>query len=215
MPIYVDTLPQNIEPSTAVSIYDVLRALPDKIDYDLNVWVAGKLARYGWTSETIIFLVEMVGDPPSEVMQYFSSLMKPLGLAATASSAWRNEQWQALRLYNGGRLIVDRSTMSYTELPMPVAQAPRLTVEEVVAKLPPTVPWQFPIWLTGGLVKNGWSANDADVMVDSKVDRAVYLELRQFFTKLFGWKTDVGSIFMPEREPIYLYKIYDGGKLCL
>ncbi|MBF0484717.1 MAG: hypothetical protein HQL25_08455 [Candidatus Omnitrophica bacterium] len=68
------------------------------------------------------------------------------------------------------------------------------------------------MYLTGGLVKNGWSCNDADIIIFEEEAKPHLAQIRNYFTDLFGWKTDVGQVVMADREPVYLYKIYEGGK---
>ena len=134
----------------------------------------------------------------------------------------------ALRLYNEGKLILDKKTLAYKEAPIPIKKLPCITSEEVLAKCPVTIPWTFDIYLTGGVVRKGWSSNDVDLIVTRKgvpvrtlaepilqeVPPKVLYEMKRFFTNLFNWHTDVGRAVMPEREPVYLYKLYEDGKLC-
>ena len=91
---------------------------------------------------------------------------------------------------------------------------PVITSDEVTALLPKNVKWSCDIFLTGGIVKNGWSANDADILAPDATKEEM-AEMRDFFTKLFGWKTDVGQHVMPEREPVYLCKIFSNTLKCL
>jgi len=216
MPEYVHTLPQSSKPAINVTIFDVIGALPEVLSYPilLDVWVGGQLARYGRTSKNIIFLVRQVDEPPPEMKLYFNELVKPLGASATVSECWLNNTIAAVKLYNAGRLIVDKKTFTYTELPSPVERCPVLTVTDVLDKLPETVPWTFPIYLTGGLVKNGFSNHDVDFIVFAEVQTSTLAEIRDYFVKLFSWRSDVGRHVMPDREPVYLYLLYNGGKLC-
>lgn len=209
MPVVTNTLPQNIDEIKFITIKDVLEMLPDELQYPLDIWIGGKLARYGQTSDALMFLTDQEDETSTELKLYFEGLCLPY--PATLSEEWRNERISAVRLYNGGRLILDRDTLTYKELPSPTRKLPVITVEEVKAKLPKTIEWNETVYMTGSLVKNGWSGNDVDFMVDTE-DTKIFRQMRNYFTTLLGVKVDVGNAFMPEREPVYKVKIYEGGK---
>ena len=215
MPIVSEVLPQITQQIETVTIKEVVAVLPEVLPWALNVWVGDKLARFGRTADAIIFLAEMDSEPTVEQRLYFENLMQPLGVAATLYEGWKNKQHEVIRLYNEGRLIVDPATMTYRELPTPVHTVPILTVEELKRKLPKTVPWPHKIYLTGGIVKNGWSANDVDFLVPDVVDRDILAQIRKHFSHLLGWKVDVGNKVMPEREPVYLFLLYQEGTSLL
>lgn len=208
MPTITNSLPQRDEPIRITTFRDLIDTLPETIEFPLNIWIGGKLARYGQTSDNLVFLVEGEGDTSTELKLYFESISP---IPATVSTEWRNEKMGAVRLYNEGALIIDKKTLSYTELPKPTKLPPIITLEEIMKKLPKQVEWKQDIYLTGGLVKNGWSGNDVDFMTDADTD--TFVKMKTFFTNLLGVKVDVGNASMPEREPIYKYLIYKGG-LC-
>lgn len=211
MPIYTDTLPQNSTPIKTITFKEVLGVLPVSLPFSLNFWIAGKLARYGRTTDNLIFLVE--GDETEEMRNFFNALVEPLGIHATVSGNWKGNKYQAVRLYNEGRLIIDKETIAYTELPAETREAPVLTAQEALSRMPQTVEWKQTLYLTGGLVKNGWSANDGDIIVTGDIERKELGRMSRFFTEATGWKFDVGQAVMPEREPVYLYRLYENG--CL
>ena len=215
MPIFTDKLPQQTQPTTDVNIFEVIALLPETIPFAVNIWVADQLARYGRTSRSIRFILEQPNETTTEQKLYFEGLMKPLEISATAANCWKDSTTAAIRLYNNGRLIIDKKTFTYTELPSPVHQCPVITAEEIISQVPETVPWKATIYLTGSVVKNGYSSNDADMIVfDKSVPNAILGEMRDFFTSCLHWKTDVGREVMLPREPVYLYKLYEDGKLC-
>ena len=214
MPTYTDKLPQETLPIKTITIDEVVAVLPETLPFPINLWIADKLARFGKTTESLIFLVEMEEEPSVEMRMYFEKLFEPLGFPATVFEDWKSKQYQAIRLYNEGRLIIDKATMTYKELPTPVHIAPVLTVEEFNKKLPNKIQWMQTIYLTGGLLKNGWSANDVDFIVFDG-ENEVLAEIRDYFTKRLGWKVDVGKNVMKEREPVFLYKLYEEGWLRL
>ncbi len=213
-------LPQDQHPTAVVTIGDLLSVLPDTLPIDLNVWIGGRIARDGKTASTLVFLIESEEEPSAEIKQYFSSLVQPLGIQATVSNAWRNESITAMRLYNLGRLIVDKSTCQYTELPGPIVARPDITVQEIIAKLPDTIPFTETLWLTGSLVKNGWSCKDVDILVGSTTDftdavaAATLSAIRKFFVAVLECRVDVGARVMPEREPVFVFKLYESGNKC-
>jgi hypothetical protein len=160
--------------------------------------------------------------------QFFSSLIAPIGLQATVSDEWQNRMMDPLRVYNEGRLIVDPVTFVYKEFPAPTIHPPVITADEVKAKLPKTIEWLFPIYLTGSLVKSGWSGNDIDFIVfDETIPNKVFSAMKKYFSNVFGlktdahlWQVDFGTKVMSERDtpqigPVYLCKIYEGGKCLL
>ena len=216
MAIETATLPQTVEGIKVTTFADLIGILPERISYRMNVWIADKLARFGVTTDNLIFLVELDGEPSVDLRTYFDELVKPLGIAATVSESWKNSKFAAMRLYNDGRLIIDKKTSAYKELPASTRTAPIITVDTLRSKLPKTIEWKCTLWLTGGIVKNGWSANDVDIIIfEPQGDVRIYARIRDFFTKMLGWKTDVGTKVMPEREPVYLFKLYENGLLCL
>jgi len=208
MPELTDTVPQNKYPISIYTFKDVIDKLPDKLNYPLNIWIGGRLARYGQTSDALAFLVEQDEEPSTELRIYFEKLLDPI--PATVLNNWRDEKILAVRLYNEGRLIIDRNTLTYTELPSPTAHPPILKVDEVLAKLPRNIHWKETVYLTGSLVRYGWSGNDVDFMVDTD-NLATFKEMRNYFSNILGVKVDVGNTDMPEREPVYKFKLYEGG----
>lgn len=212
MATITDKIPQEIETVKITTFRDLVSVLPDKLDYEINVWIGGKLARYGQTSDNVVFLIESEGETSTEMKQYFSKIGK--GFDATASHRIFDQGIGAVRIYNEGRLIVDRETLCLTELPTPTLTPPILTLDKVLSVLPKQIERKETVYLTGSLVRFGWSGNDADFMVDSD-DSAVYRELRDLFREAIGWKVDVGNADMPERSPVYKFKIYEDGKCLL
>jgi hypothetical protein len=208
----VTTLPQTTTPIHTVTIREVVDVLPKTLPWPITVWVGDRLARFGRTTESITFLAEMDNEPTVEQRTFFEGLIAPLGLPATLIEDWKNQRYSAIRLYNEGKLIVDKDTMTYTELPTPVYEPPVLTVEEAVKLLPKEVPWKDKIWLTGGLVKNGWTANDFDFIAETD-DQVRLREMAMWFTKETGWKTHVGLEVMKDKEPVFMYLCYEEGQL--
>jgi len=214
MPIYINTLPQNTEPIKTTTLHDLISILPDEIPFKQNVWIAGKIVRYGITIENLIFLIEQDVIPTIEQRQYFSSIVKPLGISATCINNWNDETFLAMQIYSEGVLMVDKDTLSYKMLPMKRPELPKITVQEVLDKLPKIIDYKGMIYLTGSLVKAGWSCNDVDFKIEGKVeDTKIFATLIKIFNTALGWKVHVGNAPMEEREPIYLFKIYEEGKL--
>jgi hypothetical protein len=223
----LDTIPAAAELPPKITFADLVPLLPDSIPYEYNVYVGGDLAKYGATSRTIIFLMENRIEPIAEVMGYFNDLVSPTGLAGTVTNNLYNPESPAIRLYSNGRLIIDRQTLAFTELPTPIQQRPEVTIEDVISKLPAEIPFAETIYLTGSVALNGWSANDVDFLVgDANVskgavqfngmqDRERLDEVRQYFSQSIGWKVHAGRKIMHEREPVVLLKVYENGLLCL
>ena len=214
MPIYTDTLPQSTTVIKTITFKDLLSVLPDELPFRYNFWISGRLAKFGITNENLVFLVELSEEPSVEMRNLFMPFTSKLGFDSTVSNAWKNLNLTSVRLYSEGKLMVDRETMACKSLPAPT-ELPRITSAEILAKLPETIPWTETLYLTGGIVKNGFSCNDADIICAERVDVSVLSKMRKYFTNLFGWKTDIGMTVMADREPVYLYKIYEGGKRCL
>ena len=215
MPVYVDSFPQSTTPITVVNIRELVAVLPEELPWKINVWLGGKLARFGVTTEVIVFLAEMEAEPSVEQRLYFERLIAPLGLPATLYEGWRSKRYEAVRLYNEGLLAIDRETLCYRCLPTPVYAAPIITKEEFLARMPRSIPYCGVVYLTGGMVKNGWSANDIDFIVPEVRDRFESYSMAKYFSDILGWKVDVGPEVMKEREPVYLFKLYEGGKWLL
>lgn len=214
MAVYVDTIPQKEIEIRILTITKLVQCLPEKIDYDLDVWVGGKLSRYGKTTENLTFLVKMDNEPSSEIMQYFNSLITPLKYEATVSENWRNENLSVIKLYNKGKLIIDKETMTYKELPSVIEEtALQITIDDIMPKFPKEIEFEKTIYLTGGMVRNGFSNNDVDFIVFDSTNEERF-KLRQFLSDILGLKIHVGSFVMTNREPVYLYKLYENGKLC-
>src|SRR6476661_3673536 len=154
MPIITDKLPQDIEPVKTITLKEVLEILPENLDYPIDVWIGGKLARYGQTDGNLVFFTDE--EPTVKLRLYFEKLCKAVA-PATIDNQWLDQRITAIRLYNQGKLILDKETCTYKELPQPTKRMPIITVKDVVAKLPKEVPWKNTTYLVGGLVKNGWS----------------------------------------------------------
>lgn len=219
MPIFVTELPQQELPVNDITLPQLVAALPQTLAYPVKVWVTGEMAKYGRGTNNLIFLVDIEDEPPVEMKEYFNALVEPLGVSATAAHDWRDRKWMGKKggvmpLYNDGRLIIDKETMAYTETPQPASMAPVITLADLRRKLPQAVEWTDTIHLTGSLAWRGWSANDVDMVVlAEEADRPKQSAMSAFFSGLLGWKTDVGHAVMPEREPVYLFKLYENGQL--
>lgn len=213
MPIYTDTLPQKTEVIKTVTFKDLLSVLPDTLPFKQHFWISGKLARFGITTENLIFLTNQDDEPNAELKTCFEPFISKLGKSSTVLNHWKQARFQTILLYDNGELIVDKETLAFKKLPSPT-QVPIITTEFVLSKLPETIPWDETLYLTGGIVKNGFSCNDADIICFELTEVKKLAQMRDFFTDLFGWKTDVGVSVMKNREPVYLYKIYEGGKRC-
>jgi len=213
MPIYVTECPQNVAEIKTTTLQDVVRILPDFLLEPLNVWITGKIVQFGRTDGNLIFTVEGK-EPTPRIKHLFHTFVSDLGIQGTVDNQWKNQKFVALRLYDNGKLIIDKNTLQYTKIPSPTKEPAIVTCKEVLEKLPDTISWPITLYLTGGIVRCGWSVNDLDIITFERQDRTTLVELRNFFTNLFGWKTDVGFTIMTEREPVYLYKIYEQGKKC-
>ncbi|MFA9202152.1 MAG: hypothetical protein ACEQSC_01210 [Candidatus Nanopelagicaceae bacterium] len=224
MPIFCKQFPQGEKPIIRVTLAQLVKVLPEKLPYELNVWVSGRLSRDGVTSENITFIAEIDIEPSNEQKEYFNSLVKPLGLAATLSENWRKKDLALIRLYNHGRKILD-DDLRFIEPPAPISLPPELTAQYIRYRLPKEISILETIWFTGSIVKNGFSSNDLDILVGDLDDKgqtlnyeanqAPRLAVKKYFSELLSCKVDCGVSVMPEREPVYLIKAYEGGKLCL
>ena len=211
----VTTLPQNHVEVKKVTIFDVVSLLDETLPPyvgKLNVWIAGRLAKYGVTHENLIFLMEQEQEATTEQRMYWENIIRPLGIASTGSENWKDTMAK-LRLYNLGELIIDKKTLQYKQVPYPVTLSTALTREELFKRLPKEIPFTETIWLTGGIVKNDETYNDIDLVVFEPIeDKTRYAKIRLFIEKVIGWKTDIGTREMPEREPIF-FKLYENGIL--
>ena len=207
MPIYVDTFPQELRPIRTITINHLLHILPKKVN-GLNAWIGGRIARYGKTSEeNLIFFIEQETEPTTVQMEFFNEIVLPLKITATVSNDWRDERITALRIYDNGELI----RYAYK----PVTGHPEITKDYVIDKLLsfPEIDIEGDIYLTGSLVKYGWSKNDVDFIIFT-TDHNVISKARFILSGILKCKVHVGNKIMEEREPVYLYKIYSDGLLC-
>jgi hypothetical protein len=204
--IYVNKFPQEIDPMEHITINQLVDVLPDSIPYNLNVWISGDLAKYGKTTQNLCFLIEQDSEPSNELMNYFDSLVKPLGKSATASHHWRNDLFTKLSLYQNGKLIRKEHFV--------IDGISEITSDYVKEYLPKAVPTHDPIYLTGSIVRQGWSRNDVDFICFNE-DTELLANLRKYLSNSLKCKVHVGNQVMPEREPVYLCKTYEEGALCL
>jgi hypothetical protein len=212
MPTFVTTLPQTTTPIITVTLPDLVKILPDKLPWSINIWIGDKLSIYGITAENLVFLTDEP-TPTAEQKQYFNDLVKSLGAEATLYEGWKNEEYRMLPLYCNGALNINRD-MTY-KVPKTVYQAPVLKLDEAITKLPKKIPFKHKLYFTGGLVKNGWTANDFDFIAPDVEDRDELRKMAKYFTDILGWKTDVGHAVMIEREPVFLYPMYKDGQCLL
>lgn len=209
MPTFVNTLPQKEREISIITIKEVVDKLPEELPWKINVWIADKLAKYGITTEALIFLVEQEEEPSIDMRMFFEELFKPF--PATVYEDFMNRKYSAIRLYNEGKLIINKEDMTYKELPTPIYKAPILTIDKLMIMLPNEIKYTDKIYLTGGMVKNGFSNNDIDLIIFEEEDKGRLLEIALYFEKLTGWKVHCGNSVMKEREPVYCFLLYDGG----
>lgn len=218
MPITIERLPASSEKSY-ITFQQVLNILPDELPFKRNVWIGGRLLRYGkeFSDVALPFQIETRFEVETEIRQYFGELFVAAGYSATASNQWKSNKQPMIRLYNDGKLIIDRNTQTFIEPPSPTRLSPTLTVEEVMTRLPQSLPFPVTVWLTGSLARYGQTWNDADFIIFELEDWQQYHgELKRLFEEvLAGWKCDVGKQVMPEREPVSLFRLYDQGQLTV
>ncbi len=224
MGILINQFPQNTDPATYTTLSQLVDVLPKKLPNNskLNVWVGGKLGRYGATSGNVVFCSDQATEPTNAEMDYWNSLVTPLGISATLSIHWRKEDVATVRLYDDGKLIL-KNDLTYSKAPSPPPQKEIITAAWLRSKLPDTIPFPQPIYITGSLVKSGKSNNDVDLLVGvltgpdtfEPIDHKIYSDIKEYFRELLGAKVDVGHRIMGEREPVYYVKAYDGGVKCL
>lgn len=183
MPQIITTLPNNATPVKSTTLLQILAVLPDTAPFAYNFALGDRLLRDGQTAATNIFFYTDIGrDPTSDERQAFSSYLKPLGLTCTVLPNW-GTNLKLARIYNSGKLCVDRTTGQYTQLPEPSAFSTQFTIDQFKALLPATLPspsakyfppntqappatdpLQQDIYLTGSLALNLWTCNDVDLM---------------------------------------------------
>lgn len=209
MSIIVNTL-QEVKRVPMVTFKDLLAVLPETLAVKADVWVSGPMARYGKTAEKLLFLLR---EDSVEVKDFLNFLISPLGLGAQFSMGWRQAGISAVRLYAKGELVWDRDVVAYKLPLIPVESPIHMTVQEVLAALPDTVPFEETIYLTGGMVRQGFSCQDVDFLVlDTRVVGQKLADMRDYFKQYLWLSVDVGNRVMPDREPVYLYKIYEQNK---
>lgn len=202
--IETNTFPQRITEVKTTKLIDIVRVLPWQLPWDINVVLLGKYASFGQGIGNLQFAADIDYEPTNEMREYFNAIAKKIGLSGTLLKNFKSNSYKKVRLYNRGWRIVDDNGC-YTEVPTTSLQAPILTAEDVKERLPKEVPFDFDIYITGGVVANGWSANDLDLIVDNKDNCK---EVKKFFQEVIGWKVDVGTTVMEERHPVYRCLIY-------
>lgn len=209
--IIVNTFPQKITPVKSITREEVIAKLPKRLKWKLNFYISGKLARDGKTAEALIFLVEQEDEPSVEMRMFFEKLFEPY--PATVLEQWR--RFDAIRIYNKGRLIIDPKTMCFTELPSPIFSPSEITAEEIKKRLPKEVPFKYSLKIVGGMESNGWSRNDVDFITFDTTDGKELKRIAKYFSDVLKCKVEVGCVVMEEREPIHSFELYKDGKCQL
>lgn len=216
MPIYTDHLPQVTQDIHTTTLKTLLSVLPDTFLYPIDVWLTDKLVWYGQTADTTIIFLAPGNNIGMEALQvYLTSLLTPLGLIAAVQIKFARTNITALRLYDKGTLIIDRDTLMYKTVPTPAVLPPIITTEDIKLYAPLTIPWTQTLFLTGGIVKNGWSGHDVDIITFDIISPTQVPEMRELFRNALGWAIDIGYQVMTNREPVYLFKLYENGNRCL
>lgn len=212
MPILCENLPQTETNFPVYTLKELISILPDKIPFQDRIWVTGKVVRFGISGDNILFVTD--GPVSQELNTFFLEVVNPLNVYSVVKNEWRSHKFIALRLYQDGELIIDKATLEYKKIPNSTKDIILATTDDIRAKLPPTIPWNYEIYLTGGLVKYGWSAKDVDIIILEPIEAQELLKIKNYFAGILGWPVDAFDRPAPDREPIYLFKIYRGGRLC-
>jgi hypothetical protein len=213
MPIYSEHFPQKDVVFQTITLKDLIMSLPEQISYFGNIWLTGKVVYFGIVSQDLTILTDSeIANPKIET--YFREILASFGLTVKVSSRWNKDTYTALKIYQDGKLMVDKETLTYNIVPNPAMGVNIITASQVKNRLPKTIPYYQTIYLTGGVVKNGWSANDVDFIVFDLLDPIEMGKLRHYFTNLLDWKVDIGPKVMTQKEPVYLYKVYENGQFC-
>jgi hypothetical protein len=213
MSVIIETLPSSTA-SQSVTLVEVIGSLPDVLPFPRTIWIGGRLMKCGkeFKDNAIVFYVETNFEIEPAIKQFFNTAMQTLGCEATASNQWRSQKGR-FPIYTKGVLMVDRTSGMINHLPEATDLDEELTVEELCAAIPQSLPWKIDVWLTGSLAKEGKTWNDADFIIfeenDWKAHAKDFKALLEEVTN--GWRCDVGKAVMPDREPVYLFKLYDKG----
>lgn len=222
----VTAFPQNVAPMKVTTFGQLIAVLPDSIIYPINVWATDDMANYRQEVNNLVFATDQIAVPSVEQRQYFDSLVKLLGIDATLTNGWHNNTAYPIQLYADGKLVVNKTDLSIT-VPLNPTSPAILTAAAVWSLLPPTAPFTDTIWATGSMVSLAQSGNDFDMCAGAGIfdadgnltgfepidDIANYANIRDFFSNLLGWKTQVGHTVITQRDPLF-YKLYENGQLC-
>lgn len=211
MPIYVDTLPQNVAPCKTFSLRDLIQVLPEIIPYSCNLWMTGKVVRYGLGAGNITFVGDHSAEQHQLISLHLNQVLNSKVENVLLSRFWRTNQITGLRVYQDGRLIIDKNTLQYKEIPNPIIDNPYITIDEVIKKLPQNIPWNHTIYLSGGILKNGWSFKDVDMIIFNPAAAKDISPIIHYFKEILNWHVDIGQSIMTDREPVYLFKLYENG----
>jgi hypothetical protein len=230
----VTTIPQTVLPTAGITLAEVMAFLPQTIPFSGIIGLSGKIVK-GKQVGRLVFQLRDDVEPSAELRQYFAALVEGAtnGVhTATVNNAWRDLGLDIMWLYVDGQRIITNDLV-YTQAVPPVPLPLELTSELVMARLPSAVPFAQTIWMTGGLVKNGFSINDLDFVVGepafdgeevtgfSNVEKPQLMLIKRHFEEVMNIgvtvfdriRVDIGNRIMSEREPVYLCKMYENGQL--
>lgn len=229
------TIPQAIDPFNFITLGQVMAVLPETIPFTEVIGIGGKICQ-GKQITNLIFQVRQDDQPSQEMKMWANSIAQQASggvFSGTMANDWRNRLCNVIWIYADGEKILGNDLV-YTKAPPAIDLPLEITWQMVLSRLPQTIPYNTTLWATGGIVREGRSFNDFDIIagnieldangaptITEKIEVVDLLNMRNFFNKQINlgvtvfdsMSIDIGNRIMTEREPVYLCKLYENGQL--
>lgn len=89
-----------------------------------------------------------------------------------------------------------------------------IDAQTILSRLNDDIPFNYTIYIIGGLVNRGYTNNDIDIWIQEKITKKEKIELEFYFTNMLNYRVHIVNTDINEEKwsPVYLYKIYEQGK---
>jgi hypothetical protein len=213
MGIIVDKLPKEYDISRVITIGEIVDLLPETIPFREDIWFKGNLVKSGviLSREVWFYTKDKLN---LELIGFMNSITKPEDIHFRFTCRLV-EPISKLLVYRDGKLVIDKKLLNRDKSSNYINKK-ALTINGFISKLPKNIPIPCTIWVTGGLVKWGITFHDLDFIIyEIKDYNQYYKDIKKLFSDIYNIKVEVGYYLFINREPIYLFKLYDKGNLLI
>ena len=91
---------------------------------------------------------------------------------------------------------------------------PLIYATDIIKRMNDEIPYNYTIYIIGGLVNRGYTNKDIDIWIKEKLTKKEKIELELLFTDMLNYRIHIINIDINDEKwnPVYMFKIYEHNK---